>query len=391
MAEREFEEYDPTTRQEKRKKIKKKKTWRRIVIFLLVFAVVFFVYENRNLLTPDNLIEGLKFSLAGNKGGNGFPVKVAGNSISSIQSMGEAALLSDTSFIVLNGKGGEIINRQHGYAQPKMKVTPNRAMIYDMGGKHFKVESKTKTLVEKTMDQNIITAAISVNGTYGVATSSKGYLAEMTVYKPNGIEIFKWYSSEYYIVDMAINYSGKGATVAAVTTKDGDICSVLITFDFRKKEPKAKIELDQTLLLSVDYLQNGNIAAVGDNKTCVVREDGRQKTEYSFESRSLAAYKVASEGGIALALSDYSDRRKCIAVMVDASGRKKGELQTEVDVRNIDFDGKKALYLSNNRILELNTSAKQLKSFASSADVSAVLLCKNKILAVGMNEIRQVQ
>ena len=391
MQEDEIRERDENERHKRKKRNKKIQLFRRLLIVLILFVIVFSLYRFRDDLAPENVLENIRFSFAVNRGGNGYPAKVAGNTISACGLMGESVFLTDTSFLMFNQNGGQVFNRQHGYANPKMKTISNRTIIFDDGGKRFRVESKTGTVAEKTTDQKIRAAAVSSSGVYGVVTGSKSDLAEMTIYRKNGSEMFKWYSSEYYILDMAVNAAGTGGAVAAFTTKSGREHSVIITFDFSQKQPKGKIELEGNMLLSVEYLQNGMIAAVGTTSACVVREDGQEKTEYSYEGKHLAGYSVHETGGIALALSGFSDLRKCSAVLLDASGRKRGEHTGSMDVRDVDYDGRRAVYLCGNQIVMLDNAGKQLQVMPSGADVSAVMLYKSRVLAIGMNEIRKAE
>ena len=91
-----------------------------------------------------------------------FPIKVEGGLGYQLMSIDNCiAVLDDSQFHIYSSDGKVMNERQHTYANPLLCVSGSKALIYDEGGRDFSLESKYKTIYEKTADDIIYIAKLS--------------------------------------------------------------------------------------------------------------------------------------------------------------------------------------------------------------------------------------
>ena len=111
---------------------------RAIVRLLLVAAVLtggFAVWKNWDKLAPEALLDWIDMKLDGADKGDGFPYAISGDTVVAMgQAKNNLALLTDTSLLFINEKGGEIARRSHAYARPLLKTAGSYALVAERGG-----------------------------------------------------------------------------------------------------------------------------------------------------------------------------------------------------------------------------------------------------------------
>ncbi len=378
---------------------KKKDSLRKAIVrtfaVVMVFVLVAVVYINRETLSPNNMVEVLEELFAGSGTGGGFPVEIGKNNALEFERLGNnMALLNSTSFVIISDSGKELVNRQHSFNDPRMKIGNRRALIYDCGAKGLILESRTKTQIPFEAENNIITADIGPDGTIAVVTESNKYLSEMTVYARdfflnNYKKLFKYNSSEYYIIDVAIRPDGKGAALATVSAQEGQIKSCVLVFDFSNSEPVGKQEFLGTMLLSVCYTGN-TIYAVADNMACSIRPDGKLIEKIDFESSALSGFCADSGSGIAIATTSLSGQSQSKIYSFNDKGGEVGSAEIEASVRSISTNSNYIVILTPSNIIIYDKKCRQINQLEIDSDATSVVVVGNRIMVLGKREIRQL-
>lgn len=378
---------------------KKKDSLRRAIVrMFLVFSLLalgFVAFINRENLSPNNIVEIVQEFFAGSGSGGGFPVEIGKNNAIEFERLNNnVAMLNSTSFVMISNSGKELVNRQHGFNNPRMKMGKRKALIYDCGAKDIILESRAKTQKPFEVENNIITTGIGLDGTVAVVTESNKYLSEMTVYAQdfflnNYKKIFKYNSSEYYIIDVAIRPDGKGAAVAAVSAVEGQIKSCVLVFDFNNSDPVGKQEFIGTMLLSICYTNN-TIYAVGDNLTCSIRPDGSIIEKLDYTGNNLAGFCSDFNSGIALALSPMSDLSHGTIFSIDEKGNEVGNAQIEAPIRSISSNSNFIVVLTPSNIIVYDKMCNQINQIECDSDAISVVVVGNQIMILGKREIRQI-
>lgn len=368
----------------------------RVTVILLLCALSVFLWMNRQNLAPNRVADWVQDAVLGMGVGGGYPAPVVGSEISqgNFQLMDkDVAALSDTSFVVLNRTAKELCNRQHSFGTPVLKTDGNMAVVYNQGGKGLQIETKSKNILKTILNYNIQAASISQAGVCAALTGSKVDLSEMTVFsKENASDyLYKYYFSEYYMTDVAINSAGTAAAAVGVSAQAGALKSVVYVFDFKSDKPLVKFEYEDNLMLSVQYLSNGNIVAVGDKLTSVINMSNRTKTDYSYQQKTLASFSVNSGQGILLALSSSSDGRACDLVLLDKAGNMQKEFATGLKTNSIAYKDDMLAVLSAGTIYGYSASGQQRGSWNAGSDARKILLYTSQnAYVLGISEIRSV-
>lgn len=380
---------------DKKNKNSPRKAIVRIFIVITIFTLGSVLYINRENLSPNNIVEVVQEFLAGSGSGGGFPVEIGKNSAIQLKNINKnIALLNNTSFVMLSDLGKELINRQHRFNNPRMKVNKRKVLIYDCGAKGIVLESRAKSQIPFEVNNNIIAAGIGLDGTIAVATESNKYLSEMTVYSQDFFsdsykQIFKYNSSEYYIIDVSLNPDGKGAAVAAVSASEGQIRSCVLVFDFNNSEPVCKQEFIGTMLLSIWYTDN-TIFAVGDNLICSIKADGSVIEKLDYKGSNLTGLYFDNTSGMTLALSSSSDLSNSLFYSYDAKGNIISSAEIKDTVRSIASNSNYSIVLTPSHLLIYDKACNLIKQIECESDVYSITISGNYVIALGKKEIRQI-
>ena len=395
-----MEEYEE---EENLPKIRIPKPVLRVLLILLACGLAVFLWVNRANLAPDRVGDWIQESILGMGVGPGFPTPMVGSSISkdNFQSMDQdVVMVSDTSFVMLNKTAKELTNRQHSFSTPVLKIGGSRALIYNLGGNSFQIESRSKTILKKDgLSHNILAGDISQSGEFAIVTESEGYFSELTVYDKNTQAIdsedyrYRYYFSDYYITNVALNKEGTSVAAVGVTANEGALRSALYVFDdFENSQAKETPDyiFEDNLILAVRYLDNGNIAVVGDRETYIVTPSTGEQITYSYQQRSLANFDL-SGNHVLLALSASNDGRSCDIVLLDEVGRISTEFSTSHKVISASYYEDRIALLDSGTIYGYSQTGEETGSWDAGGDAQQIVLySRDSAYVLGISQIRQV-
>lgn len=370
--------------------------------FIKVFAILILsflsviIFVNREKFSPDYVGTYLEDLFAGFQHGNGYPYKISGNKVINENFKiidKDLFLLSDTTLSALNTSAREMLRSQHCYQNPMLKVSSTRAIVYDLGGKNLEVTSRSKILHTATMNNNIISAAVSNYGTFAAVTEAKGFLGQLTVFAKNGKDIYYKYNfADHYITDVAISENGKSVAVCGSTAKDGSMMSTVYVFDYKSEEPKVKLNYDDNMFIRVEYLSNGNIVAVGDRLISVINPKNGSKEDYFYDNKNLVGFDINKKDGILLALSLSEDGNNTNMVLINKNGKVDKSFHTEHSVKAVSFNHGKLAALAYGEVYVYNFAGKKINSFNVGNDVKNIrLFSRRDIYVLGITEVRKIR
>lgn len=233
-----------------------------------------------------------------------FPIPVSGGSDYQLKAMDNYfAFLDDSRFYVYTTEGEAVIEKQHTFANPILTVSNKKALIYDLGGNSFSLESKYKTIYEKTCDQTILMAELSSSDLAAVVTKSDKYLAQLDIYDPDGKNIFTYKSYDSRIIDVTFLNDNSGCVITTLGASGGKIQSGLIRFSFSSTDMIWQSEKVDCLAVCTSIDENGNISIIGDTRSVYFDSDGNKLFETEYED----------------GITDYSCSSKLNAVLMENS------------------------------------------------------------------------
>lgn len=359
-----------------------------VVFALFVFVLVYYMFESgKTSWFCENVL--------GIEKGNGYPVSVVGSSVdkNNFQAIeNNLYVVSNTAFLALNPSAYELSKHSHSFAKPVLKANKNHALIYHLGGTGAIIENKNRQKSEQTFQNRIFAGNINERGDYIVVTDSKGYRCEMTAFRSSGEEMFRYYFSDCYITNVAISSTGKTAAAAGICAQDGVLKTNLYLFDLSSETPQAVFEYSDTTMLSLQYLSNGSLVAVGDKLTSFVNTKKNTKNDYAYNKKRLSCFCVEPSLGAALSLTATSDERNCSVIVLSKSGQETLNLATDKKIESISLRKDIVAALSQGTITGYSTSGKELGSWPAGSEARAIALnLAKEAYVLGVGEIGKVQ
>lgn len=334
-------------------------------IVLMLFSVFLFliIWVNRVKLYPENVLIWLKDKACSTMAsGEGFPCEIEGEKISVENfkmSNNNIIALSDNSLSIINCFGKVVRKEKHNFSNPCLKSGDMRNIIYDRGGKNFKIESLSQNLYSGKCEKNIIACAVSDSGTFAIVHQSASHLAETRIYNKKGKEKYSFSFSENYISDITLNSIGTEAAVCGMAAENGNISSSVYILDFNSSEPKFQFELKDNALTRVEYLSDGNVLAIGDKYMSFINLKSKNITNYSYGNKILKFCDFNKNEGICCCFSSsINESGNDEIIMVGITGKEVFKIQTTETLSGISHRGSKTAVITPHKIILYNFSGK---------------------------------
>lgn len=343
-----------------------KKTFNDIKNIILVLFLVFLfliIWVNRVKLYPENTLIWLKDKIYSTiASGEGFPCEIEGEKISAENfkiSNNNIIALSDNSLNIINCFGNVVRKEKHNFSNPCLKSGDVRNIIYDRGGKNFRIESLSQNLYSGKCEKNIIACAVSDSGTFAIVHQSASHLAETRIYNKKGKEKYSFSFSENYISDITLNSAGTEAAVCGIAAENGNISSSLYILDFNSSEPKLQFDLKDNTVTRLEYLSGENILALGDKYMSFINLKSKNITNYSYENKILKFYDFNKNEGICCCFSSsINESGNDEIVMIGITGEEIFKIQTSETLSGISHRGSKTAAITPHKIILYNFSGK---------------------------------
>lgn len=297
----------------------------RLLVVAAVLVAGIAVWKNWDKLAPEAVLDWIDLKLDGADKGDGFPYAISGDTVVSMgQVKNNLALLTDTSLLFINEKGGEIARRSHAYARPILETAGSYALVAERGGGRYQLETRRETALSGKLEgRNILAASLQKDGKFALATdtSSQSSLSELEVFDRKGNSLFAWKSPRLLLTDIALSPDGSHLAAVGVTAEAGNMRSTLLVFDLADKSA-APVEYsgDGLMLYGVTYFAGGTAAAVGDTEVWVVKPggtlfekhtyDGLEPNGFAFGGSSIGIvlrHSGATEGGRLMVVNASGD------------------------------------------------------------------------------------
>lgn len=361
-----------------------------LVVISIVLVVSVAGFGLWKYIAPDALLNSVASSKVK---GNGFPVKIEGKVVEESDTCvlnNNLAYISETQFQVINNNGGLVVDKRVKFASPAITSCGTSAIIYDREGNNYEIETSLGTQYKGEADDDIFSAVMLENGCYALLTKKSGYTAKLTVFNGDHTQKYAYYFSECYTTDVSLNKDATKAVVCGLNASEGNIVSKIYVLDFTKEKPVAKMDFKGNTIYDVEFLENGNIAAVGDLSTMIITSDYQQKYEFTYNGYNLTS-RAIDEDGIYLSLSPFTDGKSCEIWHISQAGLTT-ITKTGLSTVSMDYNGDTVAILSDNKITTFNTATQtKIDEYNAGVDAKSIRFAdENTIYVVGTSEIREV-
>ncbi|HEX3025831.1 MAG TPA: DUF5711 family protein [Clostridia bacterium] len=375
---------DGAAKRTKKKKPKK----RRMILLALALLAVAFIYLNWDALSPQSIGQTFGDVFSGFEKSR-YPVMLSqGNFIGAVPVGQNLGVLTDTSFLIYSSTGKPLAERQHGMSSPSVISSGNKAMIYDRGGKQYKVETRYSEVYSGQTDYPIITAAVSKSGYFALVTESDNYLSEILVYNQNGVNVFKYYSAEGRVLSVALSPDGSRIAAVTVGAKNGDIQSTVKIYKTSGRNEISSKSYDGLLLFSIGFKGNDRITAIGDTASIFLHNDGSSISRYDYQDKTLKCYSN-TPWTTALVFSKYGVGSDSTVTSFGANGDVAGQTDIHSDVKSVYAGNKMVVALTQRGIWHSDTSLKNSATTNVSGDMIHTISIQNDVYIFGLQAVYQ--
>lgn len=294
--------------------------------WLLVIGAFLFLLANYRLLTPSSIRSLTSYVVAGLQQREGDMTTIAYENGSftdgALFGTGLAYVDGDTLYVAKPG-GATSLKQPLGFASPSIETSRDFILAFDRGGTGAKLFNSVAAAAELTLSSPILTGSIGQDGHFTLITDEQGYRTAAAVYDTRGNEVFKWNSSEYYIVSAALSPDGKTLAALAFQQNGISLDSHVLFFNIAKGEQIGDAALTGSLGMELCYLSGGTVAALCDDGVYLVTRKGESDHVLPLSTSELLAFSMEN-GTLALAARSYSGDARSQIYILRSNGKLAG-------------------------------------------------------------------
>lgn len=250
----------PSARERKKRRkdrLTKVDMYKRICVLGLVISSILFITKNPEVLDIKRTLNSLAYIFKQTDNQN----KIDINNVESIIEFDSSiAMIDNDYFKIISADGFSDLAYQITYAKPKMVKNGHRILVYDKGGYSYSVFNKSGKIYEKKLDNQILNANISADGNVVIITNESGYRGVLIAYDKNQREIYKWATSDYYIMDADITDDNIYVTTFYQNVQV--LNSKVLKLDFGIDKIADELIFENELITDIHYLKNGRISLI---------------------------------------------------------------------------------------------------------------------------------
>ncbi len=348
----------------------------RIVIVLvmigIVVGVVLFFTLGKSDDTPDGSVS-LNISSAGVK--DIYPYH---NGI---------ILLKDNSVEYYSSSGKIISSNSHTYSSPAVAVNGKNVLLYDIGGKKFRIEKKSVSSGDTEVGSSIICATINKKGSYAYSLNSdSGYQSHFFVYSSNNKLLFEGQNADY-VNCLALSDSHSYCAAGILSTDNAKILSTVKLYSFSEDSAVYSVTFENTVVYKLTFGDKDSLLCYTNNGLYKIDKTGTQSGVLSYTASEINLYDTHCSGVGTVSTAVYGNENYIKVYAVS----KKGELLYSKDfadtLTDLSVSRKYLSVLVDNTVYTYNVTGDVIGSAEFSSDCSEIVVSDGNIYVLGAEDI----
>lgn len=338
----------------KEKKQKKRLILIIVIVVIAIIGIILFtfrhdIYKSYRKMTK---LDGEIMVNNGQLYEDNFPINITNDITYQFGKISDKlVMLSDTHLYIYSSDGTLKDTRQHDYSNSILKTSGKRALVYESGGKNFKVESVRDTVYTKVMENNIIFARINSNGYVAVVTTAEMYACELRIFNERGEEIY-YRGCVDRIQDLCFTKDNNGCIAVTIDALEGQIVSKLMYLGYQNSDNDWISEPIETLCIGIEMTDNQHLFLFGDTKCAYYDMQGTQIGGYSYKNQLLSD---SFQNGKCAIIFENEERRKTTMLLINDITSSPLEMIVDNDIKKI--------YVENDFIYVLKNDALETYAF----------------------------
>ena len=368
-------------------KFERQKRFKLLLAIVAALTILIIVLEQ---ILPAGILKTLSNTLAIMGNGN-YPIELESTDTIDAKPLGSYYyLLTNTELSAYSNSGKKVLSYNHGFEKPVLKSSEWGALLFNQGDNNvlvFDIKKLRDTVITK---KAVINAEISDSGVYAIVTEEDGYAGAVTVYDKNSDEVYKWYSADEIINDVAI-YPGKDKiAVSTFKVENGEYKSKVSVLEFDSATPVFTSDYSGRLIYSINSKNSSGIVVTTNNGVDFLRWKENEKYEYKNEYDT-ALVRSSSNGTVAVFNRKSDPTHNKIVVL-----NKKGKLDYKFDFNEVVSDiflfGGHIYCMSDTDIYVLDEKGKKIESASCGfGAVRMVVTGRNVVAVITDNKIEKIK
>ncbi|MBQ7741291.1 MAG: hypothetical protein IJT65_08690 [Eubacterium sp.] len=369
----------------KAKKQKKQQRTRRIIWGVIIGVII--------LLTALKIAEidfsAVKDKLTGNDGklaveienSRGvYPLQLdSSKDVKMVSQNDKLSVLTSVSYTSLNPTTGKSLNSfNHGYANPIMKNAGNYAFLFDQGARRMRLETVSDKVFQSEVDSPILTGSVCKTGNVIYATKENNGQSNIYVVNSSLKNLMNLKVSDGYVVNTAIDPSGKKIAYAVLTSKKAKLITTVYTMNVGDKKVKASFEFSDSIL-DISF-SSGGLYVVGTNSLNVINGMKRQKEIFKTGSVNTVCFCYSNNNDLIYIYSKYNSANENFLTHISASGKVTYTTELKQKPKYVSCESNEISVLFSDRITVYSfTKGEKKSTYKCDGGVSSVSKLSTKL------------
>ena len=338
-----------------------------LALTLIVLAVLAFLL--RDSLSAGGLRRFLVGGEAPHAAGEAFSYEMGSGQVFRLAGDG-LAVASGTGLQLLDADGYTAAKQIFALETPAVAASGVLSAFYDVGGTTLRVAWPDGRCESLPVSGDILSVTVNAAGYLAVSTeATTGYKGLVRVYNPRLEPLYEWYSGTGYLLTARVSSDGR-SLVASSLTAEG---SVLHFFSLGSEDEQARFLAEDELILEFDYLTDGRMAAVTENRLILLDGTGRETSSYDFDGMYLTDYQISGDFATVF-LSRYRSGSAGVLVNIGPDGSVLGSLELERDPLSLSAAGRRLLVLYGDGLVLYSQALEEQMNYGDTLGVKSVLL-----------------
>jgi hypothetical protein len=308
---------------------------------------------------------------------------------------------SNDGAMAMDGAGNLLWNGTYEMKDPIVDVCGKYAAVSDRGYKMVEIFDGEGKMTTVTVTHPIVKTKIAEQGVIAVLMSEDN-LDYISFYSADGealVDIRTQNSKDGYPVDFALSKDGRKMVTSYITMSDGVVNSKLSFYNFGEvgqnyvSRVVAGLNLGQTIIPNVEFVNNDTVCAFGDNKFTIYSMEETPELVYQEDLKAEVQSVLHSEKYSGLVLKNEDTKDKYRVVIYDLKGKKILDKNMNYDYSTIYLSGDELIMYTNLEWIIWKIGGKEKLHYTFDSDISYILPVNHndKYIVIDGKDINEVK
>ncbi len=256
------------------------------------------------------------------------------------------AAATNSGYALLSPDGTPLCAESAPLGSPAVVSCSDYAAFFDLEGQTLYFADADGRLSSHDCGGGIVSVRCSASGHLAVVSRQAGWRALVTVFNRAHEPVYRWYSSENYVLSAHVSPDGRKLAVLC----PGSGGSEVKFFSLASEDPLAAFSVSDTVLLDLCWLGSDRLCAVSSAGAVFFGADGQWAGAYDFGGRYLTMYDAGSSF-VCFALSPYRSGSGASVAAVSGDGKELSATECAGELLSLDAAGSEFLILDTGSVV----------------------------------------